>query len=256
MRAVAALIALAASLWFLAKSLPPAVHNAIPRFETTTWFRHALPVLGVAGLQVVMLQADVLMLGSLGSAEAAGVFSVVKKVSGVLAVGLSIVNMPLGPLLADLYARQDMSGLQRLVFKSARVVLLLTVPMGCAVIGFGDDILRLLGEGFSTGSSALIILAIGQVINAAMGSVMLLLLMTGHERDAMVGVGIAAALNVALNLLLIPIWDIDGAAIATAVSMIVWNIVLFRRVRVRLGIVSTALHWPLISYGLQTGPGR
>ena len=64
--------------------------------------------------------------------------------------------------------------------------------------------------------------------------------MTGHERDTATGVGIAAAVNVTLNVLLIPLWGIEGAAIATAISLMTWNILLAVWVYRRLGIYTTA----------------
>jgi len=84
-------------------------------------------------------------------------------------------------------------------------------------------------------------LSVGQLINAATGSVGLLLIMTGYERDAAICVGISAVLNVVLNATLIPKWGLTGAAIATTSSMMVWNILLAIWVYRRLRIHSTAL---------------
>ena len=65
--------------------------------------------------------------------------------------------------------------------------------------------------------------------------------MTGHERNVAIGVGISAALNIILNVLLIPKWSVAGAAVATACSMITWNILLATWVYKTIGIHSTAL---------------
>ncbi len=47
--------------------------------------------------------------------------------------------------------------------------------------------------------------------------------------------------NVILNALLIPRWDIAGAAIATGTSLILWNVLLVILVRRRLGVDATAI---------------
>ena len=74
-----------------------------------------------------------------------------------------------------------------------------------------------------------------------MGSVGVLLLMTGHEREAGIGMGVAVLLNSALNLLLIPAWGINGAAVASGLSIVCWNLILLVLVRKRLAIHPTIL---------------
>jgi O-antigen/teichoic acid export membrane protein len=91
---------------------------------------------------------------------------------------------------------------------------------------------------------ALAILCVGSVVSTATGSVRMLANMTGHENDALKAFMWSAVLNVILNALLIPYFGIEGAAFATAVSVIVWNLVLVGRIRARTGISTTAVGWP------------
>jgi O-antigen/teichoic acid export membrane protein len=79
------------------------------------------------------------------------------------------------------------------------------------------------------------------MINAGMGSVGLILNMTGNEKDTLKGHIIAALVNIILNLVLIPYFGINGAAWATAVSMICWNLILGLLVFKRLGIWAHAI---------------
>ena len=87
--------------------------------------------------------------------------------------------------------------------------------------------------------SALKILCIGQLVNASVGSVGVLLDMTGNEKDSAGAIGLGAGANVALNALLIPRYGVEGAAIATATSIVIRNILLSVRVRQRLNISPT-----------------
>ena len=97
------------------------------------------------------------------------------------------------------------------------------------------------GEEYADGRIALAILCVGQLTNALVGSVGFLLNMTGNERDVAKGFAIAAIINIALNLVLIPLFGIEGAAFATAVSMMVWNVLLYRQARAKLGIDSSVM---------------
>jgi O-antigen/teichoic acid export membrane protein len=74
-----------------------------------------------------------------------------------------------------------------------------------------------------------------------MGSVAQLLNMTGHERDMARGVVIAAISNIVLNAVLIPPFGMQGAAIATATTLLIWNYLLYRDVKYRLGIETIAI---------------
>ena len=88
----------------------------------------------------------------------------------------------------------------------------------------------------------LAILCIGQLANAGIGSVAYLLIMTGHGREAATGIGVGAIVELLLSLLLIPRWGASGAAVATAISLITWNVVLAVFLWRRTGISATAFH--------------
>ena len=118
--------------------------------------------------------------------------------------------------------------------------MLFSLPVAAGLLVFGQRFLLIFGAEFTTGRAALSILSAGQLINVAMGAVGLLLVMTGHERDAAKGIGIGALLNIILNALMIPRWGLEGAAIANAGSIIAWNVLLALWVYRRLGIDATA----------------
>jgi O-antigen/teichoic acid export membrane protein len=92
------------------------------------------------------------------------------------------------------------------------------------------------GAEYESAYVPLVILCVGQLVNASMGSVGALLNMTGHERDTTKSILVAAVVNVALNLSLVPHWGIIGAAVATASTLTVWNLIMWHKVRARIGI--------------------
>ncbi|MGB3633069.1 MAG: polysaccharide biosynthesis C-terminal domain-containing protein, partial [Rubrobacteraceae bacterium] len=135
----------------------------------------------------------------------------------------------------------DMRRMQRMITKSVRLVLVSSLLIAFTLITFRDFFLGLFGSEFTQGGAVLTILSIGLVVNAATGSVGTLLIMTNHERDVVLGLAIGALTNIILCFALIPGWGAEGAAIATAVSTGLWNILLAVFVYRRLGIHATAL---------------
>ncbi|OGL42966.1 MAG: hypothetical protein A2042_03140 [Candidatus Schekmanbacteria bacterium GWA2_38_11] len=220
----------------LQRTLPQKTMEAIPEYKTRDWVCSALPLLLLNGLRVINAQADIIILGAIKGAEVAGIYAVANRGAGLITFVLIAVNAALAPTIASLYAAGDMRRLQEVITKSARIILLISLPIGLSLILFGQWFLLLFGHGFIKGITALSILSIGQIVNAATGSVGILLVMTGYERDAAICTGVSGVLNVVLNMVLIPIWGIEGAATATASSVIVLNLLLAIWAYKRLGI--------------------
>ncbi|WP_018952391.1 lipopolysaccharide biosynthesis protein [Thioalkalivibrio sp. AKL12] len=229
----------------LLRARPPGLRTAPPpEYQARYWRRAALPLAMLAGLQLIIAHTDIIMLGIIRSDEEVGVYRVVVQVATLVVFGLQAINQVLQPYFARLHAQGELVRLQQLVTYSARIILLLALPPVLLMAAFGGPLLDLLfGAEYRLGALALAILALGQLVNAAMGSVGLLLNMTDHERDTVKGVAIAALCNVALNVGLIPPFGLEGAAAATAITIVIWNLLLWTYVWRRLGIESSAITW-------------
>ncbi len=239
LHALAAFTAFAAGAWLLFRALPVQTKTVTADYDTGTWMRSVLPLSFLAGMQIVNNQTDIVMLGIFTSAADVGVYRVAVQGANLVTFTLAAMNMVLGPNIARMYTAGEHEPLQHVVTWSSLVILFTAMPVAGAFIIFGKPILAMIfGEEYLRGHTALSILCLGQLINAGAGSVGLLLNMTGYERDTAVGVGVAAACNVILNLALIPLFGMEGAAAATAISLAVWNVILVRRVSQRIGIVS------------------
>ncbi|OGL47192.1 MAG: hypothetical protein A2W05_04495 [Candidatus Schekmanbacteria bacterium RBG_16_38_10] len=225
----------------LLKTLPPPINKTFPSYKITEWMRSAFPLMLITGMQIINARTDIIMLGVMRGPKEAGIYSVANHGAELIIFILLAVNTALAPTVVSLYISGETEKLQDVVTASTRIILLFSLPIGLALIVFGHWFLLLFGEAFTHGRTTLAILSAGQLFNASMGSTGLLLVMTGHERKAAIGVGISAALNIILNALLIPKWSIEGASIATAISMITWNILLAIWVYKKIAIHSTVL---------------
>ncbi len=237
----ASLISLYSVYIILKRKLPSHINDAAPIYNIKAWIKSALPLSLIGGMLVINSQTDIIMLGAIKGPKETGIYSIANAFAGLITFVLISVNAALAPSIASLHAERNMLKLQNKITLSARLIILLSLPIGIILIFFGKVFLSIYGTDFAIGLSSLRILCIGQLVNASVGSVGLLLIMTGHERDSAWGIGLGAIANVILNFLLIPPWGIDGAAIATSSSMVIWNIILMWFVWKRLGIFSTAL---------------
>jgi O-antigen/teichoic acid export membrane protein len=178
-------------------------------------------------LHIVNNQTDVIMLGLLADPKDVGLYRVAQRGSELIIFSLTAVNMAIAPTVSQLYVQGDFERLQRIFSKSVRWIMVFSLPMALVLIFGGQYILRyVFGAEFVSGRNALAVLACAQLVNAGMGSVGLILNMTGHEKDTARVLLMTAVLNILLNALLIPLYGILGAALATGFSLVLWNVVL------------------------------
>lgn len=222
---------------------PTEIAETPPEYEVRRWMGSASSLVAIGLLGVLNTQADVVLLKGLASDASTGIYSVAAQLARTTSIVLTVANGVFAQRFAALHARGDREALQRLVGRSAAGVTAATLPAAAALALAGPWVLALFSQEFVAGYSALLVLVGAHVVNAAAGSVGNLLVMTGHEREVgRVTLG-TVALNVALNLLLVPRLDVLGAAIGSGVAVITWNLVLIWRVRRLLGIDSTAVAW-------------
>jgi O-antigen/teichoic acid export membrane protein len=214
-----------------------------PEYETGLWVRTAMPLLLISGFHMVLNQTDTLMLGVLHSTGEAGAYAVASRVTQLIFLGQWAVNAIVAPMIAERHHRNETAKVQEVATFAARLAFGITVPLAAGVILFGRPILALFSQEFTVAWEALAILAAGMILNVLCGSVGLLMTMTGHQKEASKVLGGAAVLNIALNAVLIPLYGMIGAALATAFTTTLWNIALVVQVRKRLGIRPTLPGW-------------
>ena len=238
---LAAVFAFVIGAWLLWRATPLEVRQAKPVYESRRWFASTLPLAFISGMGLINSYTSIIMLGLFVTSSDIGIYRVADQMALLVSISLQAINMVVAPQFARLYAVGNKARLQRLATTSARAVLSLTLPVVVVFLLFGKPLLKFIfGAEFVLAYGPLSILAVGQLVNSAMGSVGFLLIMTGHEQDTARGVAVAAVGNIVLNLVLIPLWGTQGAALASAITMTVWNILLWLAVRRRLMINSMA----------------
>ncbi len=237
----AGVVGLAIGLIFLVRALPGEVKHARPEYEVSTWMRSALPLMFLGGMNVLIFQTDIVMMGLLRGAEETGIYTVAQRGAQLIMFFAYAIEMALAPVISGLHAAGDSTGLQRVVTKSARVAFFTCLPVALALIIFGKWFLWVFGAEFMQGHAVLAIIGSGQLVKMALGSVMVLLVMTGHEREAAVATGVCALLNIGLNALLISLWGMTGAAVANMTTAVLWFGSMSVLAAKRSGIHSTIL---------------
>ncbi len=224
---VAALVGL-----FLARSLQRAIPGFVSevaggRYEPLKWLALAIPLSIIAGFNILISQADIMMLGVMKGPEESGLYAVASRTAGLISFVLVAVNSVVAPLISQYHANGQLAMLQRILSLAAFGIFSVSVVLVVMVIVFGHLILMLFGAPFVASLDALRILALANLVNASMGPVGYLMTMTGHHRQALLILAFVTVGNLLLNAVLIPPYGALGASMATGVMMVLWNVVMY-----------------------------
>lgn len=193
------------------------------------------PMLIISGMNVIMGQTDVVMLGILRNTNEVGIYSIVMALVSLTSFVLVSVNSMMAPNISELFHSGQKSELKNIVQRTSKLMFWATLPIIVFLILFGEYLLAIFGNEFKIGFIALCILTLGQFINAMTGSVGNVLNMLGYQKLLQNIVISSAVINIVLNYLLIPRYGIEGAAIASFISMTYLNIVSVLYVRKKVG---------------------
>ncbi|MBP6649737.1 MAG: polysaccharide biosynthesis C-terminal domain-containing protein, partial [Bacteroidia bacterium] len=160
--------------------------------------------------------------------------------STLVALGLSVTDYVFMPKIAALWEKRQIVRLQKLVHEGSRQILLITIPIAVVLLISGKWLLGLFGDAFSAAYLPLVILVVGQLVNALTGMVGGLLTMTGNQKMFLLFYLMAFAAQAVLNILLIPSVGIIGASIASSLGLILLNVIGYRFVRRKMKISASA----------------
>tara|TARA_B100001175_G_C19514114_1_gene646009 strand:+ start:2316 stop:3659 length:1344 start_codon:yes stop_codon:yes gene_type:complete len=173
---------------------------------------------------LIMQSFDIYVLEAYYSLGLVAYYGVAIKVSAVVGVILTSINATIAPKIAKLFFGNEMKELKIIIKKAKMLNVGLSIPLIVLIILTANYILSFFGQNYVLAREALYIILGGQIINALCGPVGLYLNMTGRQVFFQRLLLVTLAINVAMNLMLIPKHEMVGAAISTAFSFSLWNI--------------------------------
>ncbi|MBW3601575.1 MAG: polysaccharide biosynthesis C-terminal domain-containing protein [Actinobacteria bacterium] len=227
--AVPLLLGLAPAAWATRRLLVRAEgRSAAPprpsRVVAREFWRFAAPRGAAAFVQITILWVDVLLVGALAGARAAGIYAAASRAAILGTLALEAVRVTIAPQISGLLAR-GARGTAQVVYQTATWWLVaMSWPLYLTLALFPELPLSVFGPGFEQGAAALTILALGMLVNLGTGNNTTVLLMGGRSSWALANSAAALSTNVVLNVALIPRFGIAGAAFAWVVSIAVENV--------------------------------
>lgn len=199
---------------FLQRQLKP--NRAALKSDFNEWRQATFPFLLATSITYLNHEVDTLMLGIMVDTDAVGLYRPATRIVALASFMTVAVGRVMMPIIARLHVNGALHDLSKVLTTAARISFLYALMVSMILALVAPDLLRLFSSEFTPAANALRILLIGVVFAAAVPTGYHLLSMTGLQALAARVFFWSLVANIALNLVLIPLFGIEGAAIATA----------------------------------------
>lgn len=193
--------------------------SSIKRYFTYGMF---MLVAGLAG--TLTTKIDRIMLGYFDTLSNVGIYTIAITIGNVLGVIGGSLSRIAHPKISQAWEDNDINQIDKIYKSTANLQIYLGLFIFSLLFFFSDNILLFLGKDYIAGFHVLIFIALGQLINISTGMCGGIIGFSNlYKFDFYIRL-ILIVINIIMNYWLIPIYGILGAAIATAFSLGIYNI--------------------------------
>ena len=164
------------------------------------------------------------MIGYFRDVYDAGLYVPASHLALIVTYPLVAFGQILGPLIAEYFYNDRLEKLFYLYRTATRWIFSISFPLFLLLLLFNVEVLRLFGEHYLLTWPVLIILSFGHLCSSIFGNINVFFSMTKYPGIVLFIAILSNIVNIVLNIILIPKLGILGAAIATAVSIIILNL--------------------------------
>lgn len=205
----------------------------------------------LGGLTTVLVwNVDVLMLSSLSGLDSTAVYAIAFYIGSVIAVPQRSIEKIATPLLSEFIKKKRWADVQSIYQKTSLNQLIFGLFIFGVIWINIETLFSLLPEVYSAGKWVVFIIGIGKLIDVGNGANGVILLNSRHYRVSFYTNIILVIVTVTANYLLIPRYGIEGAAIASAAAIFIYNSVKFFYVWMKMDLMPfTGKTWGVIILG-------
>jgi O-antigen/teichoic acid export membrane protein len=172
---------------------------------------------------VLVWNIDVLMLGAMAGLDATAVYAIAFYIGSVIVVPQRSIEKIAAPLISDFIKNKKWADVASIYRKTSINQL---IP-GLLIFGLIwlnlDPLFQLMPDIYSAGKWVVFIIGIGKLVEVVTGANGVILLNSKHYRVSFYTNLVLVIVTITANYLLIPVYGIEGAAIASAFAIFVFN---------------------------------
>jgi O-antigen/teichoic acid export membrane protein len=221
---IAAAIVLIFAIWLSRTRTEIVPVPSVNTKEAASFYNYSLPNTFRTVGQLFRSRVDVILIGWLLTAEAAGIYNIALFLTSIITIPLIAFNQLFPPIASKFYTEGEHEKLSSMYSTVTRLIFTVTIVIAVTQFVYRKQILALFGPGYTEGALVLGVFVVGRVIGNSVGATGWLLLMTDHQYLRLVDSWLLAVLNIASSYYLILEYGLVGAALGTAGSLAVVNV--------------------------------
>lgn len=180
----------------------------------------SLPLMAGSIFQLIIGSADTLLLGVFNPSTDIGMYNAALPTAKLIQTFLGAVLLIFVPVATSLFSRGLEKELKRIYAVISKWVLFFTFPFFLVLFLHADQIFQFLyGSSYAPAVFPFKIMAVGYVLNAALGPNQGALIAVGRTKALMGVIIMTALINLVCNILLIPPFGIVGAALSMVITL-------------------------------------
>lgn len=221
------IVAFIAGVFFLTKVFPDIKNKALKSvYNIKELIVYSAPLVFTGFLHFFIAWTDTIMLGIMKGSQDVGIYKAASQMPLLLTMILGASNSIYAPVIADLFYKGEKKRMEFMFKTTTWWVYSLVLPTSLIFVFSAREIMSIFGTDFiEKGIPVLVTLTIAQFVNCITGGVGFTLTMTGKQKLELINSLVFVLVNILLNFILIPRYNAFGAAVATAISTVLINII-------------------------------
>ncbi|MEK6893473.1 MAG: flippase [Nanoarchaeota archaeon] len=227
--------------------LKPRLTNSKKEAVKNSFLSYSIPLLFFGIASTMFYWIDSFFLGYFNGAKSVGFYNVAVPIATLILITPELFMQLFFPLINREYYRKNYGLIAQLSKQLGKWVFMVNLPLFILIFVFPGAVINILfGSQYLVAENALRILIFGALVSSLGIISNSLLSMGGKSRLVLIDMTLACLINIILNILFIPLpkifginnpLGIEGAAMATIISLLFLNVLFFFQAKKNFGIM-------------------
>ncbi len=209
--------------WYALRVKFPKLTFVFPK-NSMAILKYSLLIIVAGSITLILLDIDKVMIGKYIPIENVAYYNVAIFIATVIAVPARAMHQITYPLTAKFINERKWTELRVMYVKSSLTLFIISGLVFLLIMVNIKELYQIIPEQYSTGLFVVFVISISKLLDNVLGINNSILYNSDYYRlTVLLGVFLAV-LTVVLNMLFIPVLGIDGAAIATVISLLLYSL--------------------------------
>ncbi len=211
-------------------------HPTIEPGQVGEFWQFTAPRALASVVQLALQRLDIVLVAAIKGPVDAAIYTAATRFLVVGQLGAQAITTSVQPRLSQRLARHEKDATNNLYRTATGWLILVTWPLYLMCAVFAPYMTRLFGQGYTAGTTVVVLLSLTMLIATACGMVDVVLIMGGRTTWNLGNAVLALIVNITVDLLLIPHLGILGAGIGWSAAILVNNLLPLSQIAFVLGL--------------------